>query len=236
MQTAYDICQAIHSGQITSEQAVSQSLDSIRRLDGQIQAFLWVNEQGAIDAARQVDRRIAAGESVGPVAGLPIAVKDVLCTKVGKTTCGSKILENFQSPYNATAIDLLEKAGAIMVGKSNMDEFAMGSSTENSAFCNTRNPWNLERCRADRRAAPRRPWPPDGAGLTGHRHGRLDPPAGQLCGVVGLKPTYGRVSRYGLVAFASSLDQIGPSARTPATRPSYCRPSPGTTCAIDQCR
>ncbi len=213
MQTAYQISQAIRSGKLTAEQAVTASLEAIGKLDPQVRSFLWVNQQGALEAARQIDRRIAAGEAVGPLAGVPVAVKDNICTMVGRTTCASKILENFQSPYNAHVIDLLEKAGAVVVGKTNLDEFAMGSSTENSALAATRNPWDMEKVPGgssggSAAAVAGRMVP---VALGSDTGGSIRQPA-SFCGVTGLKPTYGRVSRFGLVAFGSSLDQIGPFA------------------------
>jgi len=211
METAFGISQAIRHRRMTSEDAVRQSLDSIRRLDPEIRAFIRVDEQGALDAARRIDGRIAAGEAAGLLGGLPIAMKDNICTKSGLTTCASKILYNFQSPYNAHVIDLLEAAGAVIVGKTNLDEFAMGSSTENSAFAKTRNPWNAGKVPGgssggSAAAVAARMVP---AALGSDTGGSIRQPA-SFCGVTGLKPTYGRVSRYGLVAYGSSLDQIGP--------------------------
>ena len=171
---------------------------------------------GAGQRAEEIDRRRAAGQPLGRLAGLPVAVKDLLCTAGEPTTCASRMLENFRPPYDATVVARLKAADAVLIGKTNMDEFAMGGSTENSAFQLTRNPWDLD---ADSRRLQRR-----GGGLRGRRHGpvvgrhrhrRLDPLARPGCAASrGMKPTYGRVSRYGLVAFASSLDQIGPLART----------------------
>ncbi len=211
MQTAYELCQAIRNRQITSEQAVGQCLASIRRGNPQIEAFLSIHEQGALEAARAVDKWVSAGEPVGVLAGLPMAVKDNICTSFGKTTCGSKILGNFESPYNAHVIEMLQKAGAVIVGKCNLDEFAMGSSTENSAFVKTRNPWDTTKVPGgssggSAAAVAARLVP---AALGSDTGGSIRQPA-SFCGVTGLKPTYGRVSRFGLVAYGSSLDQIGP--------------------------
>jgi aspartyl-tRNA(Asn)/glutamyl-tRNA(Gln) amidotransferase subunit A len=211
MQTAFDTCQAIRNRQLTAEQAAQESLEAIRRLDGQVQAFLWLDDAQALETARKIDKQIEAGEAVGPLAGLPIAVKDNICTRFGRTTCGSKILHNFESPYNANVIDLLQQAGAVIIGKTNMDEFAMGSSTENSAFTKTRNPWDAGRVPGGSSGGSAAAVAARmvSVALGSDTGGSIRQPA-SFCGITGLKPTYGRVSRFGLVAYGSSLDQIGP--------------------------
>lgn len=211
--TAIALLGRMQQGELTSRQIVADSLRRISDHDKQIGAFLSVDADAALEQADAIDRRRAAGETLGPLAGIPIAVKDVLCTKGRTTTCGSRMLENFRPPYNAHVVEQLLDADAILIGKANMDEFAMGSSTENSAFGPTRNPWNLE-CApggssGGSAAAVAASMTPLAIGTdTG---GSIRQPAA-FCGITGLKPTYGRVSRYGLVAFASSLDQVGPMA------------------------
>ena len=194
----------------SAKEVVQACLDQIKRVDPQVRAFLSVDEKDALAQAESADRAIAAGLPQ-PLLGVPIAIKDVLSVKGQPLQCGSKILDKFVSPYDATVIAKLRKAGAIVFGRLNMDEFAMGSSTENSAFGHTRNPWDLERVPGGSSGG-------SSAAVAAHEciaslgsdtGGSIRQPAA-LCGVVGVKPTYGRVSRYGLVAFASSLDQIGP--------------------------
>ncbi len=200
----------LSKGATSAKEVMQACLDQIKRVDPQVHAFLSVDEQDALAQAETADRAIAAGLPQ-PLLGIPIAIKDVLAVKGQPLQCGSKILDKFVSPYDATAIAKLRKAGAIVFGRLNMDEFAMGSSTENSAFGHTRNPWDLERVPGGSSGG-------SSASVAAHEciaslgtdtGGSIRQPAA-LCGVVGVKPTYGRVSRYGLVAFASSLDQIGP--------------------------
>jgi aspartyl-tRNA(Asn)/glutamyl-tRNA(Gln) amidotransferase subunit A len=211
--TALELLQALHKGDLSAEGLTQQCLDTIRRRDPRVRAFLHVDESDALAQARAVDAKRKRGESLGLLAGLPVAIKDVLCTRGQPTTCGSKILQNFVPPYDAHVITRLKQADAVLLGKTNCDEFAMGSSTENSAYQVTRNPWDLERIpggsSGGSAAAVAAGLAPLSLGTdTG---GSIRQPA-SLCGIVGLKPTYGRVSRFGLVAYASSLDQIGPFA------------------------
>jgi aspartyl-tRNA(Asn)/glutamyl-tRNA(Gln) amidotransferase subunit A len=212
--TALGTAAAVRAGERSAADVVEEHLAAIAERDGELHAFLEVTAEEARAAARNVDARVAAAEDPGPLAGVPVALKDNLCTRGIPTTCASKILEGWHPPYDAT---VLRAAGAVVVGKTNLDEFAMGSSTEHSAFGPTRNPHDGSRVAggssggsaaavAARFAA---------LGLGSDTGGSVRLPAA-FCGVVGAKPTYGRVSRYGLVAFASSLDQIGPFATTVA--------------------
>jgi aspartyl-tRNA(Asn)/glutamyl-tRNA(Gln) amidotransferase subunit A len=180
-------------------------------VEDDVKSYLTITRDIAFEHADAVDKRIAAGEAVGPLAGIPTAIKDVMCTKGVRTTCGSKMLDNFVPVYTSTAVQRLLDDGIVMTGKTNMDEFAMGSSTENSAFYPTRNPWDLNRVPGGSSGGSAAVVAADEAifSLGSDTGGSIRQPAA-LCGIVGMKPTYGLVSRYGLVAFASSLDQIGP--------------------------
>lgn len=212
--TAAQLSERLRSGEVSSVEATRAHLDRIAAVDGDVHAFLHVNAS-ALDAAADIDRRRAAGEELGALAGVPLAIKDVLVTTDMPSTSGSKILEGFMSPYDATVVARSRAAGLVPLGKTNMDEFAMGSSTEHSAYGPTRNPWDLDRI-------------PGGSGggsaaavaafeaplaLGSDTGGSIRQPA-HVTGTVGMKPTYGGVSRFGAIALASSLDQVGPVSRT----------------------
>jgi len=209
------LAQAVKNKQIRAVDLVKKSQEQIQRLNPQINAVLWENTQ-ALAQAEAIDAKIVRGEPVGPLAGIPFGVKDNYCTKGLKTTAASRILENFVPPYSATVVERLEQAGAVIVGKLNLDEFAMGSTNENSAFGPVKNPWDLTRVAGGSSggsaAAVAARMVSGSVGTdTG---GSIRMPA-HFCGITGIKPTYGRVSRYGIVAYASSLDQAGPMARSP---------------------
>ncbi|MGH8895301.1 MAG: Asp-tRNA(Asn)/Glu-tRNA(Gln) amidotransferase subunit GatA, partial [Actinomycetes bacterium] len=213
--TAAETAAAVATGQVSAVETTQAHLDRIAAVDDRVHAFLHVDTDGALTAAKAVDARRAAGEELGPLAGVPLALKDLIATRGVPTTCGSRILEGWVPPYDATVTQRLRDAGVVVVGKTNMDEFAMGSSTEHSAFGPSHNPWDLDRI-------------PGGSGggsaaavaafetpiaIGTDTGGSIRQPAA-VTGTVGVKPTYGGVSRYGLVALASSLDQAGPCART----------------------
>lgn len=213
--SASEMAAALNSGEITSVELTQAHLEQINKVDGQVHAFLHIDKEGALQQAKQVDAKRAKGEKLAPLAGVPLALKDVMTQKGIPTTCGSKMLEGWRPPYDSTVVTRLRENGVVILGKTNMDEFAMGSSTENSAYGPTHNPWDLTRI-------------PGGSGggssaalaafeaplaIGTDTGGSIRQPAA-VTGTVGVKPTYGGVSRYGLVAFSSSLDQAGPCART----------------------
>jgi aspartyl-tRNA(Asn)/glutamyl-tRNA(Gln) amidotransferase subunit A len=197
--------------EISAKELTESVFSRIDEVEGRVGSYLTLTREGAFEQATMVDEKIAAGKKIGPLAGIPTAIKDVMCTKGTRTTCASKILENYVPIYTSTAVQNLLDEGIVMTGKTNMDEFAMGSSTENSRFFPTRNPWDLERVPGGSSGGSAAAVAADEAifSLGSDTGGSIRQPAA-LCGIVGMKPTYGLVSRYGLVAFASSLDQIGP--------------------------
>ncbi|MDY0810517.1 Asp-tRNA(Asn)/Glu-tRNA(Gln) amidotransferase subunit GatA [Kitasatospora purpeofusca] len=213
--TAAETAAAVAKGEVSAVEVAQAHLDRIGAVDKKVNAFLHVDTEGALSAARAVDEKRAKGEELGPLAGVPLALKDVFTTKGVPTTCGSRILEGWIPPYDATLTTRLKDAGVVILGKTNMDEFAMGSSTENSAYGPTGNPWDLSRIPGGSGGGSAAALAAFEAPLAiGTDTGGSIRQPGAVTGTVGVKPTYGSVSRYGLVAFSSSLDQGGPCART----------------------
>ena len=212
--TALELGKKIKAGEITSPQATEAVIKQIKAVEEQVHSYVTLDEEGAMKRAKEVQAQIEAGTLTGPLAGVPAAIKDNMCTKGMRTTCSSKILENFVPTYTAEAVLNLEKAGAVILGKTNMDEFAMGSTTETSAYGVTRNPWNTEHVPGGSSGGSCAAVAADEAVYTlgSDTGGSIRQPS-SFCGVTGIKPTYGTVSRYGLIAYGSSLDQIGPVAK-----------------------
>lgn len=212
--TAHELHDLMQLGQLRCTDLVRAVFARIDRVEPKVKAYLCLFKENALEQAARVDEKIERGDELGPLEGIPVALKDVLCTLEGETTCASRILKGFRAPYEATVVRRLRESGAISIGKTNLDEFAMGSSTENSAFQITANPWDLSRVPGGSSGGSAAAVAADETivALGSDTGGSIRQPAA-LCGIVGLKPTYGRVSRYGLVAFASSLDQIGPMAK-----------------------
>ena len=209
--TAHELHEKLKAREITSAELTQSVYNRIDAVEGRIEGYITLTKETALRQAEAADEGFQRGDEMPPLAGIPIGVKDVICTKGVLTTCGSKILGNFTPPYDATVMTKLHRQGSVVIGKTNMDEFAMGSSTENSAYRITRNPWDLEAIPGGSSGGSAAVVAVDEAicSLGSDTGGSIRQPAA-LCGVVGMKPTYGRVSRFGLVAFASSLDQIGP--------------------------
>ena len=209
--TGLELGDLIRRREISSREAVEELFTWIEQADARVHAYLSLDREAALRRAAEIDDALARGENPGKLAGIPVAIKDNMCTTDFRTTCASKILENFRPPYDAHVVECLRREGAVIIGKTNLDEFAMGSSTENSGFGATRNPWDIERIPGGSSGGSAAAVAADMAHLAlgSDTGGSIRQPAA-LCGVVGMKPTYGRVSRYGLIAFASSLDQIGP--------------------------
>jgi aspartyl-tRNA(Asn)/glutamyl-tRNA(Gln) amidotransferase subunit A len=212
--TAHELHQKLITREVSSTEITQAVLQRIDEVDNKVKAFVTVTRDQALAKAGEIDKKISRGEQLGPLEGIPTVIKDNMCTQGVLTTCSSKMLHNFVPPYNATVVEKLNAAGAVVVGKSNMDEFAMGSSTENSRFFTTRNPWDTECVPGGSSGGSAAAVAADETiySLGSDTGGSIRQPA-SFCGVVGLKPTYGAVSRYGLIAFASSLDQIGPFSK-----------------------
>ncbi|SKC91754.1 Asp-tRNA(Asn)/Glu-tRNA(Gln) amidotransferase subunit GatA [Maledivibacter halophilus] len=213
--TIDEITKGYKEKKFTVKEITRAYIDRIKKLDKSINSFITLREREALEEAEIMDKNLEKGKNIGSLGGIPVAIKDNICTRGIKTTCGSKILEDFIPPYDATVVKKLKDAGAVIIGKTNMDEFAMGSSTENSAFKTTRNPWDLNRVPGGSSGGSAAALASGFAPLTigSDTGGSIRQPAA-FCSAVGLKPTYGLVSRYGLIAFASSLDQIGPFTKT----------------------
>ena len=212
--TAVELGKKIKAGEVTVEEAVQAALDAIEKKEASVNSFVTVDREKAMARAKEVQKKIADGTYTGPLAGVPVAIKDNMCTESMLTTCSSKILGNFVPTYTAEAVLNLEKAGAVVIGKTNMDEFAMGSTTETSAFGATKNPWNTEHVPGGSSGGSCAAVAAEECSyaLGSDTGGSIRQPS-SFCGVTGIKPTYGTVSRYGLIAYGSSLDQIGPVAK-----------------------
>lgn len=212
--TAVELSAAIKKGEVTVVQATQAVLDQIEKTEADLNCYVTLDKEGALAQANDIQKKIDAGELAGPLAGVPVAIKDNMCTEGMLTTCSSKILGNFIPTYTAEAVINLQKAGAVILGKTNMDEFAMGSTTETSAFGPTKNPWDTEHVPGGSSGGSAAAVAADECffALGSDTGGSIRQPA-SYCGVVGMKPTYGTVSRYGLIAYGSSLDQIGPLAK-----------------------